>query len=339
MIRPRRSRWCVPTGVVGLVLAAVAAPCSAAQSPPEELRGRIAAVTSNRIRIALDQQEWLPPAGVPVAFGEELAGMFVPLKGAFVIVQVNETSADAMVSGTADHGTPAPGMLAVIKTPYPNRPQRRSDYVAARDRDAVVLPMAEGGNALAQHTLAMGYASRGDHDVALAWWDRASTGAADRGLISLVASGRARILAVRSDHKTALAVLTEAAQRTAPRNDERVFGAYSTGSGADAARAVESHVSLLQDLGHYHRRWLDDRNEAARWFRGAADVMTAAATNGAPGPEHQAYRAYLRLVMNLADLYLLALEDESAAVPWLQIAARAGETRAQEMLTRLGRRW
>ena len=66
--------------------------------------------------------------------------------------------------------------------------------------------------------------------------------------------------------------------------------------------------------------------------------MASAATSGAPQPGQETYQAYVMLVMNLANTYLLALEDVEAAVPWLQIAARSGDASALAALARLGRR-
>jgi hypothetical protein len=337
MSKAGRNRWSLPA-----VLALIATTAAIALTPqrgPEELRGKIASVTGDRIQIALNQQEWLPRVGSAVSLGAEIAGMFVPLKGAFVIVQVNADSAVAMAVGSEEHGTPAAGMLAVVKTPYPNHPQNRVDYVTGRDREAGILPMAEGGNPLAQHTVAMSCEARGDHDNALAWWERSAKGSNDRIIVSQSARGRARILVIRHNYQRALAILSEAVSRTTPRDDEKLFGAYSTHTGASAANAVEAHVSLLQDLGDFHRRWLSDTEESKRWYRAAAKVMTSAATNGAPGPGQPTHQAYLMLVMDLANLHLRALEDEEAAAPWLQIAARAGHTGAQATLTHLGRRW
>jgi len=309
------------------------------QQGPEELRGEVASVSGDRIQIRLSQQEWLPRAGTAVDIGAEMSGIWVPLKGDFVIVQIDADAVAAMAVGDGAHGTPAAGMLAVLKTPYPNHPQSRADYVASREREALVRPMAEGGDPLAQHTVAMGCEGRGDHDGALAWWERASKGSNDRAIVSRSALGRSKILAIRGDRQGALAILEDAASRTAPRADEKVFGAYSTFTGADAANAVEPHVGVLKELGDFHRGQAGNTEESRRWFRAAADVMAAAATSGAPGPGQPTYRAYLMLVNDLAYLHLVPLEDEAAAVPWLQIAARAGDTGAQATLTRLGRRW
>jgi len=308
------------------------------QQGPEELRGEVASVSGDRIQIRLSQQEWLPRAGTAVDIGAEMSGIWVPLKGDFVIVQIDADAVAAMAVGDGAHGTPAAGMLAVIKTPYPNHPQSRADYIASREGEARVRPMAEGGDPLAQHLLAMGCESRGDHDGALAWWERSSKGSNDRVIVSRSALGRSKILAIRGDGQGALAILEDAASRTAPRADERVFAAYSTSTGADARNAVEPHVDVLKELGHVHRQ-AGDLEASRRWFRAAADVMAAAATSGTPGPDQPTYKAYLMLVNDLAHLYRVALEDEESAVPWLQIAARAGDSGAQATLTRLGRRW
>ncbi len=329
-----------PAALLALALALTpAAPSVAGQQGPDELRGKVAGVTGDRVKVVLDQHEWLPRPGSAVSLGAEMAGLFVPLKGTFVIVQIDPDSVAFMAVGLEEHGTPAPGMLAVIKATYPHRPQRRADYVASRDQESAVMPMAAGGDPLAQHVVAMGCEARGDHDNALVWWERSSKGSNDRVIVVRSAQGRARILAIRGAHQPALAILQEAVARTAPRDGERVFSAYSTFTGASPTNAIQAHVSLLQDLGDFYRRTIGDAAESKRWFRAAADVMTAVATTGAPGPGQPTHRAYLTLVTDLADLHRLALEDEEAAIPWLQIAARAGHAGAQAQLTRMGRRW
>jgi hypothetical protein len=326
--------------LVALVLVSTTAALAlAGQRGPEELRGKVTGVTGDRVQVALDQQEWLPRPGSAVSLGAEMAGMFVPLKGTFVIVQIDADSVAFMAVGPEEHGTPAPGMLAVITSTYPHHPQRRADYVASRDQEAAVMPTAEGGDPLAQHVVAMGCDARGDHDNALRWWERSSKGSNDRVVVSRSAQGRARILVIRGADQPALAILKEAASRTAPRDGEKVFGAYSTRTGATAANAIEAHVSVLKDLGDIYRRSVGDAEESRHWFRAAADVMTAVATNGVPDPGQPTYQAYVMLVMDLAWIHLHALENKDAAVPWLQIAARAGNAGAQAELTSLGRRW
>jgi hypothetical protein len=334
------TRLGLPATLVALGLVWTTAALSlAGQRGPDELRGKVTGVTGDRVQVALDLQEWLPRPGSAVSLGAEMAGMFVPLKGTFVIVQINADSVAFMAVGREEHGTPAPGMLAIIKTTYPHHPQSRADYVASRNQEAAVLPMAEGGDPLAQRVVAMACEARGDHDNAVIWWERSSKGSNDRAMVSRSAQGRARILAIRGAYQPALAILKEAASRTAPREGERVFGAYSTRTGAGAANAIDAHVSLLQDLGDFYRRSVGDAEESKRWFGAAADVMAAVATSGVPGPGQPTYPAYVLLVMDLARIHLHALEDKEAAVPWLQIAARAGDTGAQATLTQLGRRW
>ena len=73
--------------------------------------------------------------------------------------------------------------------------------------------------------------------------------------------------------------------------------------------------------------------------REAAEVMAAAVTNGAPGPDQPTHADYLMLLNELGNFLLYALEDEPEAVKYLQIAARAGDESAQRTLTRLGHPW
>ena len=45
------------------------------------------------------------------------------------------------------------------------------------------------------------------------------------------------------------------------------------------------------------------------------------------------------LLTDLASFYEWALEDQEAGIPWIQTAARAGDTGAQERLTQMGIPW
>lgn len=330
-------------GVSTALLLAVAPVVSAAgfapQRGPEELHGEVTAVAGDRIHITISEEGWLPRAGTKVDIGTEMAGMWVPLKGNFVIVQVNADSCVAQHVGDEEHGDAAAGMRAVMKTPFPNHPQSRSDYLGNPDMMAAVLSMAEGGDRMAQHTAAMSFEGRGDFDNALTWWERSSNGATERLLIAQSATGRAKILAIRGELQQAMAILQDAASRTQPRADELVFGAYSSFAGADPAMAVSAHVDVLKELGSFNRVHLENIAESQRWYRAATEVMGAAASNGAPGPDEPTHTAYLMLLSELAGIHMRALEDNEGAVPWLQIAARAGDTSAQETLTRLGYTW
>ena len=154
-----------------VLIMTTSAPAFTSQWGPEEMRGKVTSVAANRIQIEMGQKEWLPRAGTVLKLGAEMAGMFVPLKGSFVIIQVNADNVIGQAVGAETHGTPAAGMLAIIQTPYPNHPQRRADYMAATDSTrqplSTVLPMAQGGDPNAQHLLAMSYEQIGDHDYAL----------------------------------------------------------------------------------------------------------------------------------------------------------------------------
>jgi TPR repeat protein len=102
---------------------------------------------------------------------------------------------------------------------------------------------------------------------------------------------------------------------------------------------VDKHVRLLEGLGRIHRSKLNDMEESKRWYRAAASMMSAAASTGAPEPNRPEHQKYVDLLLTLAQLYELKLEDPEAAVPWLQKAARHGHTYAQKRLTDKGLRW
>lgn len=316
-----------------------ASTCGAAQDRPEELHGEVTAVSGDRIRIRITEEGWLPRAGRPVDIGAEMAGMWVPLKGNFVVVQVNEDSVVAQHVGGGEHRDPARGMKAIIDTSFPNPPQTRADYVGDRETEAMVLSMAESGSREAQHVAALSFEGRGDHDAALQWWERASNGATERFFISYSATGRAKILVIRGRYREALGILQDAATRMQPRPDELTFSAYSERTGADMTAAVSLYVDVLTAIGSIFRNNMEAPDEANRWLREAADVMASAVTNGAPGPDQPTHGAYLALLNELGNFLLYALEDEAEAVTYLQIAARAGDQSAQATLTRLGQGW
>ena len=309
------------------------------QQGPGELHGEVTTVSGDRVHIKIAEEGWLPKAGRSVDIGAEMSGMWVPLKGNFVVVQVNEDSVIAQHVGDGEHRDPARGMKAVIDTSYPNPPQSRADYVGNREQEAMVLSMAEGGSREAQHVAALSFEGRGDHDAALQWWERASNGATERFFVSYSATGRARILRIRGQYREALAILQDAAMRTEPRANELVFSAYSQRTGAELATAVRLHVDVLTEIGSLFRVEMQAPDEADRWFRDAVAVMAAAATNGVPGTDQPTHDDYLALLRNLADLLLYAVEDEPEAVKYLQIAARAGDKSAQDTLTRMGHPW
>jgi len=81
-------------------------------------------------------------------------------------------------------------------------------------------------------------------------------------------------------------------------------------------------VLVLENIGHLYRGGLENAAEASRWYQTAADVMGAAASNGVPAANDPSHDAYLMLLNRVASQYLYALEDQEAAVPWLQTAAR-----------------
>jgi TPR repeat protein len=322
-------------GATAMALVIVTAPAAAAASGPEELRGKVVSVAGDRIRIALDQTDWLPRArGTKVSLGAEMAGMFVPLKGSFAVVQVNADSVIAMEVGGGERGTPAAGMLAVIRTLYPNQPQLRADYLAVSDAEAAVLAMAEGGDPLAQHTLAGACELKGDHDNALLWWQRAVQGNAPATVIARSAMGIADILENRRDFRAAAGALEDAVARTAPRESERTFEAYCA-----PVSSVRVHLDLLDRLGGIHRSALNDLEQSKRWHRAAADLMSAVARSGAPGPDHPNHWKFRALLNDLVLLHTHALQDPDAALPWLQMAARHGDFDARKTLTERGLRW
>ena len=312
---------------------------SISQEPPEELRGEVTVVSGDRIHINLSQQEWLPPAGVPVVIGEEMAGMWVPLDGPFVIIQVNADSVVAQAVGAVQPGDPARGMQARIETVYPNRPQSTSSYRESEGQMAAILSMAEGGDPIGQYTAGMSYEGRGDHDNALVWWERAQAATNDRFVLAQSAVGRAEILALRGQHQEALTILQGAASRTEPSSNELTCRSYSGELGGEIAMALEWHVLVLENIGHIYRAELEDIAEANRWFRAAAEVKGTSLRNGVPAPSDPTHEYYLMTLNSLASFYQYALEDQEAAIPWLQTAARAGDTRAQEQLTRMGISW
>ena len=337
MLRAIDTIWPIRVVFLGITTALLLSTSAlATEQRPKELRGEITAITGDRIHISLSQQEWLPLAGMAVEFGAEMAGMWVPLKGKgkFVIIQVNADSCIAKAVGKEEHGKPADGMAAVIKTLFP-KPQSRISYVGLENdpRFKSILKMAESGHRRSLCTVAMGYQGRGDHDNALVWWERASNGAKDRYSISTSAISRANILHLRSEFQKALAVLKDAASRTEARVDEMVFEAYD-----DLNSGVKFHVDVLEKLGSFYRK--DNIGESRRWFRAAAKVMAACATNGAPRPGQPGYSTdYQDLLNRLGRIYLDYLEDEEAAVPWLQSSARTGDKYAQKRLTDMGRTW
>ena len=311
------------------------------QEPPDELRGEVTAVSGERIHIRLSQQEWLPRAGVTVVIGEEMAGMWVPLDGPFVIIQVNADSVVAQAVGDGRHGEPARGMQARIETAYPNRPQTTSSYreLDSDPRITAILTVAEAGDPMAQYTLGNSYESRGDYDNALVWWEHSQAAADDRFVLAQSAVGRAEILALRGQAQEALQILQDAARRTEPGAGELVFSNYSSFAGDDVSMALEWYVLVLENIGHLYRGNLGNVDEASRWYRAAAEVQGAALSSGIPGPDDSTHDYYLMLLNRLANFYGWALDDQEAGIPWLQIAARAGDTSAQEQLTEMGIPW
>lgn len=332
-------------GMKFLVVLGVATACLlpslalAFQEPPEELRGEITAVSGDRIQIKLSQQEWLPPVGVPVAIGQEIAGMWAPLDGTFVIIQVNAGSVVAQAVGSGPHGPPARGMQARIETVYPRRPQSASSYRERESQMAEVLPMAQSGDPMGQYTAGMSYEGRGDHDNALVWWERSQAATGDRFILAQSAVGRSKILVIRGQYQEALDILRDAARRTEPAGHDLVFSNYRSFTGAEVANALEWHVLVLENIGHVYRANLKDIDEANHWYRAAAEVKGTVLSNGVPAPGDPTHEHYLMLLNELASFYQWALEDQEAAIPWLQTAARAGDTSAQEELTRMGISW
>jgi tetratricopeptide (TPR) repeat protein len=315
----------------------MASPAFTGQRGPEELRGEITAIAGERIHISLSQQQWLPRAGIAVNIGEEMAGMFVPLKGKFVIIQVNADSCIAMAVGGGERGQPAVGMAAVLKTSYPNQPQSRTDYVNSFKEPTYVevLQMAKQGHKMSQHMIASTYQRLGDHDNALMWWRRATESAQEPTIIQHGGIGQAKILAIRGEFDKALGILKNAASSLAPAANDMVFSAYFSLLG----RGVESYVDMLKHIGAFYHMQLNNIEESKRWYRQAVKVMTTCATNGAPEPGDAAFRDYKMLLNQLVNINRVILEDNEAAVPWLKILAKNGDESAQKILTDLGLRW
>jgi hypothetical protein len=325
-------------GILGVaVLMLTATPALAGQNRPTELRGKVTGVAGDRIQISLSQQQWLPPAGITVSFGEEMAGMFVALKGKFVIIQVNADSCMAQAVGSGERGKPAAGMTAIMKIPSWEPPIRRSDYVNKFKNQSgmKVLQMARGGNKLGQHMVAMSYHRVGDHDNALAWWGRALKGAREPTIIQHGSTVSAKILALRGEFNKALAILKNAASRLAPHANDMVFSSYFSLTG----RGIESYVSLLKEIGSFYRIHFKNMEESKRWYRRAAKVMTTCATKGAPKPGDAAFRNYKMLLNSLVIIQSRILKDNKAAVPWLQILAKSGDKSAQKTLADMGLSW
>lgn len=130
-----------------------------------------------------------------------------------------------------------------------------------------------------------------------------------------------------------------AARRTEPAGQELVFSNYRSFTGAEVANALEWYVLVLENIGFVFRSNLEDIAEANRWFRAAAEVKGTALSNGIPAPGDPTHEHYLRLLNDLASFQQWALEDQESAIPWLQTAARAGDTSAREELTRMGISW
>lgn len=331
-------RWLVVLSVATAYLLPAAA---LTQEPPEELRGEVTRVTGERIQINLSQQEWLPRAGVPVTIGQEMAGMWVPLDGDFVIIQVNLDSVIAQATGSGPHREPARGMQVRIEAAYPNRPLSTSSYreLDSDPRIAAILPMAEAGDPMALYTLGTVYEGRGDHDNALVWLERSQAAANDRFNLAQSAVSRAEILTLRGQYQEALGILQDAAQRTEPGSNELVFSNYASSAGGDGAMALEWYVLVLKNIGFIQRSDVEDIAEANRWLRAAAEVMGAVLSNGVPAPSDPTHSYYLMLLNELAGFYQWTLEDQEASIPWLRTAARAGDTSAQEKLTEMGIPW
>jgi tetratricopeptide (TPR) repeat protein len=337
-----RSRVSVCVAIAATFLFIAGGTAARTEQGPEELRGQVSSIAGDKITIKLSQAEWLPkPAiggeGIDVKLGQEISGIFVPLMGMFAIVQVNADSCVAQPVGAEAHGEAAVGMLAVIATAYPHRPQRVADYRSPPN--PAIVQAAEAGMPDMQNSLAMTAASKGDYDGALNWWERAQAGATDRFVAAAAALGRARILETRHQYDAALAALQDAVTRTAPRADELTFASYSQSDYTRTGSAVEWHVDLLGEIASVYRGPLRNTDEARRWYAAAAEIMEAAATRGVPNAGDPSHEWYLDLLVDLGELHLRYMEDEETAVPWLLAAARAGSERAQSMLRELGRSW
>ena len=226
-----------------------------------------------------------------------------------------------------------------IETVYPNRPQSTSSYRESEGQMGPILSMAEGGDPIGQYTAGMSYEGRGDHDNALVWWERSQAATGDRFILAQSAVGRSKILVIRGQYQEALDILQNAARRTEPDGHELVFSNYRSFTGAEVANAIEWHILVLENIGFVYRSNLENIAEANRWFRAAAELKGTVLSNGIPSPGDPTHEQYLMLLNELASFYQWALEDQEAAIPWLQTAARAGDTSAQEELTRMGVSW
>lgn len=325
-----------------VIIITATAPGIAGQRGPEELRGKVVRVVGQRIHIELEQREWLPRAArTKVVLGAEMAGMFVPLKGDFVVVQVNADSVIAMAVGTGEHGAPAPGMLARILTPYPQHPQKRADYIANTDPAGPALSAfmtsARHGFPLGHTMVASVFYNAGDHDTALEWYQRAYRESNHRLEISRAAIGISDVLENRRDYEAAVALLKEAAQRTAPQAHEKTFARYPASDVEGGG--VEGHVRLLNWIRMLYATRLKDPAEAQRWAQAAADLMNEIARSGPPASDDPFFNLYLRFLVDLAIFMKGNIGDEDAAIHWLQAAARLGSDLAQKLLTERELSW
>lgn len=317
------------------VAASVMAAAAAAQDRPEELRGEVVGLRGDRIVLTLSQQEWVPHPGTIVELGAEMSGMWVPLKGRFVIVQVDADAVEATPVGPDPHGTPAAGMKFVARPAGYWLVRRRADTTSNQQSTAAVLSSAQAGDAHAQHVLAMGFELVGDHDNALVWWERAMAASNNRAIVAASARGRATILLIRQDAPAAAAILDAAIAKTTPAANERRLEDYADG----IVSPLRPHIELLMELGGIHWSRPDHRDEAMRAYRAAAELVSAAVSREAPAPGAPLYHEYQSLVMNLAMLCEHRLGDRQAAIRWLQPLARTGHAAAQSQLTSWGQRW
>ncbi|MCP4153344.1 MAG: hypothetical protein GY757_36780 [bacterium] len=304
-------------------------------SAPKEMHGKVTAVVGERIHISLSLQEFLPSPGAEVKLGEEMAGMFVTLKGKFVIIQVNVDSCIAKAVGKGEHGKPAAGMAAVVKTPYPYHWQRRSSYISIDGpKGKELLQMAEGSGEIGkmgQNAVARAYTDRGDHDRALVWWERAAKDTNGKMYIQQSAMGRATILTIRGEYQKAQEILKKAASQLEPGSDKMDFNTYS------ASPDGRAYVKLLKELGGIYRYELKNIEESKRWYRAAAKVLADCATRRTPKPGHAKYYFYQSILRDLVAIHRDELKDDAAAVPWLKALAKTGNKRAQKTLTEMGR--
>jgi hypothetical protein len=321
--------------LLAVAASSLMAPMVAAQDRPEELHGEVVALRGDRIILRLSQQEWVALPGTTVELGAEMSGMWVPLKGRFAIVQVDADLVEAMPVGSEEHGTPAAGMKFIAKPAGYWLVRPRAAIVSGRQQTAEVLSAAQAGDPLFQHLLAQGLELDGDHDNALVWWERAMKGSNDRQIVFWSARGRAKILLVRDDARSAVTILREAIERTTLRENERGFSSYIDWSSSP----LGSHIALLMELGEIHRSSLGNTDEAKRWYGAATQLMSAAVSSEVPSPGQPEYQTYQNLVMELAMIYEHRLDGRQAAIPWLQQLARAGHTAAQSQLTSWGQRW